>query len=73
MNPTETITVQQFPITLAQFLKWAGVAMNGGEAKGIIREGLVSVNGQICVVAGQKLKPGDVVGIEQQHFVLEQA
>ncbi|MDD2568195.1 MAG: RNA-binding S4 domain-containing protein [Clostridia bacterium] len=69
----EKITVEKLPITLTQFLKWAGLAMNGGEAKALIREGLVSLNGEICLVAGQKIKTGDVVSIEQQSFIVEEA
>jgi ribosome-associated protein len=68
----EKITVEKLPITLTQ-LKWAGLAMNGGEAKALIREGLVSLNGEICLVAGQKIKTGDVVSIEQQSFIVEEA
>ena len=55
------IAVNRFPITLTQFLKWAGLVLTGGEAKELVREGLVLLNGQVCTVAGQKLQPGDLV------------
>lgn len=73
MNKAEHIAVEKLPITLAQFLKWAGLAMHGGEAKAMIREGLIRLNGEVCLVAGQKLHLGDIVSIEEQSFVLEQA
>ena len=55
------IAVNRFPITLTQFLKWAGLVLTGGEAKELVREGLVLLNGQVCTVTGQKLQPGDLV------------
>ena len=66
----EKVIVENLPITLAQFLKWAGLVINGGEAKTIIREGLVELNGETCLVAGQKLKIGDVIAIEDQKFIV---
>lgn len=57
------ITVSRFPITCAQFLKWAGAVLTGGEAKELIREGLVLLNDEVINTPGQKLKPGDKVEI----------
>lgn len=53
--------VERFPITLAQFLKWGGIAMTGGEAKEIIKNGFVAVNNEICLIPGKKLNPNDVI------------
>lgn len=55
------VKVNNFPITLAQFLKWCGLAMTGGEAKEIIKGGMVFLNGEICTVAGKKLNPKDKI------------
>ena len=57
------IEVKKFPITLAQFLKWCGIAMTGGEAKEIIKCGVVSLNGEMCTMAGKKLEPGDKISL----------
>lgn len=57
----QKIAVTSFPITLTQFMKWGGLVLTGGEAKELVREGYVLVNGEKCLVAGQKLKPGDLV------------
>lgn len=57
------VAVREFPITAAQFLKWAGAVLTGGEAKELIREGYVLVNSEVITAPAQKLKPDDVVEI----------
>jgi ribosome-associated protein len=51
----------RLPITLGQFLKVAQLVSSGGEAKILIADGEVLVNGQVDTRRGRKLKPGDVV------------
>ena len=46
-------------ITLAQALKAAGLADNGGQAKHLIREGGASVNGEVDTRPGRKLRTSD--------------
>lgn len=48
-------------ITLGQFLKREGLAATGGEAKMLIRDGLVQVNGEVETRRGRQLQPGDRV------------
>jgi len=48
-------------IALDQLLKWAGLVMTGGEARGLILEGRVKVNGEIETRRGRKLRAGDRV------------
>lgn len=48
-------------IELAQLLKLMNLVETGGEAKTVIQDGLVSVNGQIETRRGRKLQPGDRV------------
>jgi len=48
-------------IKLDSFLKFANVASTGGEAKFLISEGLVLVNGEVAHERGKKLRPGDRV------------
>jgi ribosome-associated protein len=52
------------PITLGQFLKAAGLASTGGEAKYLITSGLVSVNDVVETHRGRKLAFGDVVSTD---------
>jgi ribosome-associated protein len=59
MNDQQT---QPF-IKLDQFLKWQGIAQTGGEAKIIIKEGLVEVNGEEEIRRGRKLRTGDRVTV----------
>ena len=46
-------------IKLQDLLKFAGAVETGGDAKMIILEGLVTVNGAICTMRGKKLRPGE--------------
>jgi len=45
-------------IRLQDLLKFAGAVETGGDAKLIIQEGRVSVNGEPCPMRGKKLRPG---------------
>ena len=56
-----TIKITTEFIKLDAFLKFAGVAGTGGEAKLLIAEGRIEVNGKICTQRGKKLRPGDTV------------
>lgn len=58
-------------IKLDQFLKLIGVASTGGQAKYMIVDGLVKVNGELETRRGRKLVPSDTVTIETQTFIVE--
>ena len=60
----ETITITTEFIKLQDLLKFANVVETGGMAKQIILDGEVSVNGEICLMRGKKIRPGDVVELE---------
>lgn len=51
-------------IRLGQFLKMANLIETGGEAKEVIAEGLVAVNGEIEVRRGRQLHDGDIVDLD---------
>ena len=57
-------------IKLQDALKFANVVYSGGEAKTVILEEQVKVNGEICTMRGKKLRPGDKVEFAGQHFVI---
>ncbi|MGI6554421.1 MAG: S4 domain-containing protein YaaA [Bacillota bacterium] len=59
-------------ITLGQFLKWAGVVQTGQEAKHLIQEGEVILNGVPETRRGKKLQPGDTVGIDGLELIVVQ-
>ena len=46
-------------IRLQDAMKLANAASTGGEAKLMIQEGQILVNGEICLMRGKKLRPGD--------------
>ena len=46
-------------IKLQDALKYANLVYSGGEAKTLIQEGEVKVNGEVCTMRGKKLRPGD--------------
>ncbi len=54
-----TLSLRGDHITLAQAVKAAGFAGTGGQAKQLIREGLVRVNDRVEIQPGRKLRLGD--------------
>ncbi len=61
---TERLSVGERPINLTQVLKLGGLVMNGGEAKALIADGLVFVNGEVELRKRRQMALGDVVRIE---------
>ena len=57
----EIITLKEDYIKLGQALKAAGLVDSGVEAKFVIQDGLVLVNGNVEVQRGKKLVDGDMV------------
>ncbi len=53
----------RFPIRLDQFLKLANLVGSGGEAKLVIAQGLVQVNGEVELRRGRKLFADDRVSL----------
>ena len=60
-KPVIEIAVQSEFIRLDAFLKLANAVESGGQAKVVVQEGRVRVNGEVCLLRGKKLRPGDVV------------
>jgi ribosome-associated protein len=64
----KTIQIQTEYIKLAQFLKFINVVSSGGDAKQLIQDGAVSVNGEVTTQRGKKLKPGDEIIIGNESY-----
>ena len=64
----KNITITTEFIKLQDLLKLAGAASTGGEAKNIIQDGLVSVNGEVCTQRGKKIRPVDTVLYRNQEY-----
>jgi ribosome-associated protein len=58
-------------IKLDSFLKAVNAASSGGEAKVMITEGMVRVNGEVEMRRGRKLYPGDLVELAGRSFPVE--
>ena len=61
MIDMEMITITTEYIKLQDLLKLAAITATGGEAKLLVQEGEVLVNGEVCTMRGKKLRPGAVV------------
>ena len=57
----ETVKITGEFIKLDALLKYASLVASGGEAKRVVADGLVAVNGEICLMRGKKIRPGDIV------------
>lgn len=58
-------------IKLDSFLKGVGAVSSGGEAKMLISEGSVVVNGETELRRGRKLRPGDRIVLGDRTFTVE--
>ena len=67
----EKVKIETEYIKLDQFLKWTGVCDNGAEAKFLISEGKVKVNGSAEFQRGKKLRIGDKIEYQQKLFEIE--
>ena len=59
-------------IKLGQALKLAGVVEDGVEAKFVIQDGLVKVNGEVDERRGRKVYEGDVISFNGQDIKSDQ-
>jgi ribosome-associated protein len=55
-------------IRLGQVLKLAGIAASGGEARALVEEGHVAVNGEVERRRGRQLRAGDEVAVEAERL-----
>ena len=57
-------------IKLEAALKYVNATESGGMAKAVIQEGLVTVNGEVCLMRGKKLYPGDKVCFDGNTYLI---
>ncbi len=67
----ETINIKDDFIKLGQAMKLCGLADTGSDAKTVIQDGQVKVNGKVCTQRGKKLVPGDVLEYEGRKARIE--
>lgn len=64
----ERVKITTAFIKLQDLLKFTGAVETGGEAKLVIQEGRVTVNGEVCTMRGKKLCPGDVAELNGKRY-----
>ena len=64
------IAIKTDATQLDQFLKWASIVSTGGEAKRLIQEGMVKVNGRVETARSRKIQPGAVVEVSGETYLV---
>ena len=67
----EIIKLREEFIKLGQALKAAGLVESGVEAKEVIQDGFVKVNGEVDTRSGKKLYDGDIVFFDGTEIKIE--
>ncbi len=60
----EIIKIEDEFIRLDNLLKFSGIAPTGGQAKFLIQNEQIKVNGEICTMRGKKMRAGDIAEYE---------
>ncbi|GAA4359353.1 RNA-binding S4 domain-containing protein [Kangiella marina] len=63
-----TIIINKEPVELFKILKFEGIVGSGGEAKLVISEGLVKVNGEVETQKRKKIVSGDVIEFMDEQY-----
>lgn len=64
----EEIIINTEFIKLDSFLKFVGAAESGSFAKMFVKDGMVKVNGEVCLQRGKKIRNGDVVSFMNYDY-----
>ena len=70
---TVSVPISTEFIKLEIFLKLANAVESGGMAKNFIQNGEVAVNGEVCLMRGKKLRPGDAVRFDGAEYLVTDA
>lgn len=62
----DEVPIRDESIRLGQFLKLASLIDTGADAKAVIADGLVTVNGDVELRRGRQLRPGDTVSLGER-------
>jgi ribosome-associated protein len=67
----QTVIINREPVELFKLLKFEGLVSSGGEAKVMVANGMVKLNGQIELQKRKKVVSGDVIEFNGQSMTLE--
>ena len=67
------VAVREVPIELCQFIKFGGLTDSGGEAKQLISDGRVLLNGTVETQKRKKIVVGDKVKVDGHTIVVQLA
>ena len=67
----QTVKIKDEYIKLGQVLKMARFVSSGVEAKEVILDGQVKVNGEVCLMRGKKIVAGDEVSFDGKTLKVE--
>lgn len=68
---TIQVQIQTEYIKLDSLLKFSGLCDTGGFAKELVQQGVVRVNGEVCLMRGKKIRPGDQIEVDQFRVLVE--
>ena len=71
--PAEALAIHTEFIKLQDAMKYANIVYSGGEAKQLILDEQVKVNGEVCTMRGKKLRLGDKAEFEGKEIVVDNA
>ena len=70
-EPATPVVIYSDFIKLQDAMKFASLVATGGEAKQLILEEMVKVNGEVCTMRGKKLYPDDVFRFDGRDYVIQ--
>ncbi|MEH6344449.1 MAG: RNA-binding S4 domain-containing protein [Bermanella sp.] len=67
------VILDKEPVELYKILKFEGIAENGGQAKAVIANGEVQVNGEVETQKRKKIVSGDIIEFGQEKYQMKTA
>ncbi len=65
------VTLEKEPVELYKILKFEGIVENGGQAKAVIADGQVQVNGEVETQKRKKIVSGDIIEFAQKKYQMQ--
>ncbi len=69
-TPEIPVVIATEYIKLESAMKLGNAISTGGQAKMLIQDGEVAVNGEVCTMRGKKLYPGDRFSFQGQTYLI---